>query len=90
MADDRWAREGIAMERVRLEIQLTGDPEAMARACGPGVAIPSETLILTEALDQEGLHQVLRRLTALGIELREFRPSTAAGELAITRGNRDD
>jgi hypothetical protein len=76
------------MARVRLEIQVTGDPDAVARACGGGVTIPSETVILTETLDQDGLHRVLRRLTDLGIELREFRPSTAAGELAITQGNR--
>jgi hypothetical protein len=76
------------MARVTLEIHLTGAREAMLRACGPGVAIPSETIILTDALDQDGLHRLLRRLTDLGIEVREFRPSTAAGELTITRGDR--
>jgi hypothetical protein len=76
------------MVRVKLEIDLTGEPDAIARSCGRGLVIPTETVILTEAIDQEGLHQLLSRLTGLGIELREFRTSSAAGELAITRGGR--
>ncbi|WP_043499365.1 hypothetical protein [Georgenia sp. SUBG003] len=76
------------MTRVTLEIHLTGDPEAVARACGPGVAVSSETVLVTEPLDQDGLHGLLDRLSDLGIELREFRPSTAAAEVAVARDGR--
>lgn len=73
------------MVPVRLEIRLAGDPAALARACGPGAVILTDTVILTEAVDQDGLHQLLSRLTALGIELRELRTSSAAAELSVTR-----
>jgi len=74
------------MTRVTLEVHLTGDPEALARACGAGLALPPETVIITEPLDQDGLYHLLQRLSDLGIELREFRPVTAAAELAVARG----
>ena len=76
------------MVPVRLDIQLAGDPEALAKVCGPGAVSPAETVIVTEDVDQDGLHRLLGRLNALGIELRELRTSSAAAELALTRAHR--
>ncbi|MGZ4594027.1 MAG: hypothetical protein ACXV3C_09165 [Actinomycetes bacterium] len=79
------------MTRVTYEIHLRGHlPPELVAGLGDATSIeaPAETVLLTQRIDQEGLHQLIGRLRDLGIELLELR-RTPEGDSA-TRGSHDD
>jgi hypothetical protein len=80
-----------AMTRLTFEIHLSGDGEAVRRACRPGMwflEVPAYTRLTTAPVDQAGLHELLRRLTDFGIELLELGPARAAGPVRPLAGDR--
>lgn len=54
--------------RGRLPADLADDFDDMAQ-----VETPTETVLLTTAIDQKGLHELITRIRDLGLELRELR-----------------
>lgn len=82
------------MTRLKFEIHLSGDGEAVRRACRPGMRffqVPAQTLLTTAPIDQDGLHELLGRLTDFGIELfelSELGPAGAGGGLRPTAEER--
>jgi hypothetical protein len=69
------------MTRETFEIHLSGDGEAVRRACRPGMLVsqvPAQTILTTAPVDQDGLHGLLGRLTDFGIELLELGPARTA------------
>jgi hypothetical protein len=42
------------------------------------VEVPAETVLLTDVIDQEGLHALIERLQSLGLELLELRRTADA------------
>ncbi|MGH8970910.1 MAG: hypothetical protein ACRDV1_13280 [Actinomycetes bacterium] len=64
------------MPRTTYEIHIEGHPPS--RLVGElgattQVDVPAETVLLTDAIDQEGLHALIARLESLGLELLELR-----------------
>lgn len=58
------------------EIHIKGHiPPGLVVELGDTVQVeaPAETVLLTEAIDQEGLHDLIARLQNLGLELLELR-----------------
>jgi hypothetical protein len=70
------------MSPATYEIHLRGavPPELLADLPGATCTeAESETLLLTLDVDQDGLHQLVRRLRDLGIDLLELRHVTSTG-----------
>ena len=70
------------MRQATYEIHVQGalPPDLLARLEGATChEIGGETVLLTGEVDQEGLHQLVARLGALGIELLEVRQAPARG-----------
>jgi hypothetical protein len=64
------------MTRTSYEIHLRGhlDPQAAEELHIPTrLEAPAETVLLTERIDQAGVHELIDRLKDLGIELLELR-----------------
>ena len=75
------------MRQATYEIHLRGalPPELLASFAGATCTeAGGETLLLTLDIDQESLHQLVRRLRDLGIELLELRQTTATNILRQT------
>jgi hypothetical protein len=75
------------MRQATYEIQLRGALPPELLACLAGATYTEacgETLLLTHDIDQESLHQLVRRLRDLGIELLELRQTTATNILRQT------
>lgn len=67
------------------EIHLRGEVPAVltdALTDVTRVTAPDETVLVTAAIDQEGLDELIRRIRDLGLELRELRrmPGPREGE----------
>jgi hypothetical protein len=61
------------------EIHLRGHPPAeLLERFGDAIQVeaPPETVLVTDAIDQKGLDELIARLEGLGLELLELRQST--------------
>ena len=80
------------MRQATYEIHLRGTlpPELLASLAGATCTeAGGETLLLTLDIDQESLHQLVRRLRDLGIELLELRHTTPRTSFARPRTSHD-
>lgn len=76
--------------RTTYEIHLKGhlEPELLQRfGDATQVEAPPETVLVTEAIDQRGLDELIARLEALGLELMELRRSERSNPEAEQRSS---
>jgi len=74
------------MRHATYEIHVQGplSPGVLARLDGAtSQEIGAETVLLTDEIDQESLHELVARLGELGIELLEVRKATDGGSPRI-------
>ena len=75
------------MRQATYEIHVQGplSPGVLARLDGAtSQEIGAETVLLTDEIDQESLHQLVARLGELGIELLEVRKATDGGSSRVS------
>jgi hypothetical protein len=75
------------MRQATYEIHVQGplSPGVLARLDGAtSQEIGAETVLLTDEIDQETLHELVARLGELGIELLEVRPVADGGSSRVS------